>query len=160
MVKMYAWELAYQKIIQNFRSTELKNLAKISIYNAFYWAVLITMTGIILLVIFSTYIALGNELTSSKAFTGLSLVMITLNVFIGRPAIAFGDLFVVSATMSRMGIALSLKARDSKGTTISATKGIVFEQLSASWQSKVVNQSNEQPDAKEEDSQPQTEIET
>ena len=50
------------------------------------------MSGLILLPIFYTYIALGNELTSSSAFTAASTVVITLNVFVGRPAIAFGDL--------------------------------------------------------------------
>lgn len=86
-----------------------------------------------MLVIFSSYIAFGNELTSSKAFTALSLVVITLNAFVGRPAIAFSDLFVVSATLTRIGSALSLQPCSAKGITMDANKGILLEQLSASW---------------------------
>lgn len=94
---MYAWEFAYEKIIQKYRRKELVNEAKNSSFNAIYWAVLVTGVGIVLFIILATYVALGNELTSAKAFTGVSLVYSTLNVAVGRPSIGFSFLMTIGA---------------------------------------------------------------
>ena len=126
VVKMYGWEFTYQKMIENYRNRELSNQRTNSIYDSFYWAVLLTMTGIVLFAIFTTFIALGNELTSAQAFTGFSIVFVALNVFVGVPAIGFGDILQISASLSRIGDVLQLRTCDSKYANIDETKGIVI----------------------------------
>uniref|UniRef100_A0A1I8JEZ1 ABC-type glutathione-S-conjugate transporter n=1 Tax=Macrostomum lignano TaxID=282301 RepID=A0A1I8JEZ1_9PLAT len=73
VLKLYAWELSFQRQVEDIRELELTTLRKAAYLNAvgtFTWTCapfLVTLTT------FATYTLLGNNLTSAKAFTALSL---------------------------------------------------------------------------------------
>ena len=74
VIKYYAWETAFKKKIDAVRTEEVKYLQRISYVVAFGFSILIFSTPIILpIIIFYTYVQLGNQLDASTAFTTIAL---------------------------------------------------------------------------------------
>ena len=84
IIKMQAWESLFQSRIYSIRNQEMKFMKKIKYLDAlcvYFWA---TTPLIISCSTFTTYVLLGNHLTSAKVFTCLALfnmLIIPLNAF-------------------------------------------------------------------------------
>lgn len=73
VLKLYAWEPSFEKLIANTRSKEMKILKKIAIFNAgsyFSWTVTPFFVSVVSYV---TFVLLGNELTPNIAFVSMTL---------------------------------------------------------------------------------------
>lgn len=74
VIKYYAWETAFKKKVEAVRTEEVKYLQRISYVVAIGFSILIFSTPIILpIIIFFTYVQLGNQLDASTAFTTIAL---------------------------------------------------------------------------------------
>jgi len=74
VIKYYAWEAAFTKKIDQVRKDEVRLLRKIAYVVAFGFSLFIFATPIILpILIFFTYVQLGNQLDASTAFTTIAL---------------------------------------------------------------------------------------
>lgn len=74
VVKFYAWEEAFAEKVTDIRAKELLYLKYLAYIFAFGFTVLLMAVPIFLpVLIFYTYVQLGNELTAAKAFTAIAL---------------------------------------------------------------------------------------
>ena len=88
IIKYYAWENAFIKKIAAIRSGELYITAKMGyIFNAIFGIFLLGAVQIQTVLIFLTYISLGNQLDAATAFTTLTLFGLMTSPFMG---VAFG----------------------------------------------------------------------
>lgn len=74
VIKYYAWETAFKKKVEEVRAEEVKYLQRISYVVAIGFSILIFSTPIVLpIIIFFTYVQLGNQLDAATAFTTIAL---------------------------------------------------------------------------------------
>eukprot|EP00051_Salpingoeca_urceolata_P019849 m.293491 g.293491 ORF g.293491 m.293491 type:complete len:1641 (-) comp19492_c0_seq12:32-4954(-) len=73
VVKCYAWEASLQKRILEMRTTELSWLRKSAVLRALNFFLISIIPILVTVLTFVTYVAIGNTLTASKAFTSLAL---------------------------------------------------------------------------------------
>lgn len=74
VIKYYAWEFAFKKKVEQIRADEVKFLRRIAYVVAIAFSLLMFATPIILpILIFYTYVQLGNQLDASTAFTTIAL---------------------------------------------------------------------------------------
>lgn len=99
VIKFYAWEAAFQEKIESIRRVEAKHIRKIAYVSAVGFTLLFFSTPIILpIIIFYTYIMMGNSLTASSAFTTIALFNMLLMPF------AFLPYGIVQFLMSRVSV--------------------------------------------------------
>jgi ATP-binding cassette subfamily C (CFTR/MRP) protein 1 len=86
IIKYYAWENAFVKKIQSVRGEEVNLLMKMGyLFNVPFALLLLGAPQIQTVLIFLTYIGLGNTLDSATAFTTLTLFGIMTSPFIFLP---------------------------------------------------------------------------
>jgi len=86
IIKYYAWESAFVKKILAIRTDELYLVAKMGyIFNSVFGLFLLGATQIQTVLIFLTYIGLGNQLDAATAFTTLTLFGLMTSPFIFLP---------------------------------------------------------------------------
>lgn len=73
ILKYYAWESAYEKKIDAIREIEIKNLARMNYVMPWFIVLIMGVPVVMPIVMFYTYVRLGNQLDAAKAFTTLSL---------------------------------------------------------------------------------------
>ena len=74
IIKYYAWEHAFQERVQAVRLEEVKLLQRIAYIVAVAFSiVLMAVPAFLPVLVFYTYVKLGNELDSAKAFTSIAL---------------------------------------------------------------------------------------
>jgi ATP-binding cassette subfamily C (CFTR/MRP) protein 1 len=74
IIKFYAWETAFSGRVENVRLGELKLLRKIAYIIAIAFSlVLMAVPTFLPVLIFYTYVRLGNQLDAAKAFTAIAL---------------------------------------------------------------------------------------
>lgn len=74
ITKLYAWELPLMEKVEFYRKEELKRLFIRVKYLGVYICLNYLIPQAVALIIFATYIALGNELTVTKVFTVVSMI--------------------------------------------------------------------------------------
>ncbi|KNC70715.1 hypothetical protein SARC_16756, partial [Sphaeroforma arctica JP610] len=85
VMKMYAWEESFARVVQSLRSQEMIHVRKAAVMRGFNYAMFFASPSIITCAIFVTYHLTGNQLTSKKVFTVLSLLSVlalTLTLFV------------------------------------------------------------------------------
>jgi ABC-type multidrug transport system fused ATPase/permease subunit len=86
IIKYYAWESAFVQKIMAIRTEELWLVAKMGyIFNGAFGLLLLGATQIQTVLIFITYISLGNQLDAATAFTTLTLFGLMTSPFIFLP---------------------------------------------------------------------------
>ena len=133
VIKMYAWEFAYEKIIQQKRYTEVKNEAKTSSLMAVHFGTFLCGFGPVLFVTFYSYIKFGNELTPAKAFTGVSLIFVVIQICVGVGCAGANFLMLLGGACNRIGNVMKLGKRDPNYCIRSSDTGVKLEDFSASW---------------------------
>ena len=74
MVKLSAWEQAFSAVIRHIRVNELKAMRKSGYSLAVGISLILNAVPIFLpILVFYTYVRLGNTLTTAKAFVTISL---------------------------------------------------------------------------------------
>jgi ABC-type multidrug transport system fused ATPase/permease subunit len=86
IIKYYAWEKAFVSFISEIRANEIKLLAKSGyIFNFVFGTLLLGAPQIQTVLVFFTYIMLGNQLDAATAFTTLTLFGLMTSPFIFLP---------------------------------------------------------------------------
>ena len=74
IIKYYAWELPFQKKVEDLRRQEMRYLTQLSYIVAFGFSLILLAAPVVQpVLVFYTYIRLGNTLDAATAFTTLSL---------------------------------------------------------------------------------------
>ena len=74
IVKLSAWEAAFSNQIRDIRKRELEEVRKLGYTLAFGISLILNAVPVFLpILVFYTYVRLGNELTTAKAFVTISL---------------------------------------------------------------------------------------
>ena len=68
VIKMYAWENSFAKLVANARKDEIEIVKKTCMFQAINVILYFTLIPIVLALVFSAYISMGNVLTAEKAF--------------------------------------------------------------------------------------------
>nr|CAB3219627.1 multidrug resistance-associated protein 1-like [Phallusia mammillata] len=68
VVKMFAWEKPYEKLISSIRSDEMRKILKTSFIQAYNIAMTYISSRLMIFITFVVYVYLGGELTSPKVF--------------------------------------------------------------------------------------------
>jgi len=86
IIKFYSWEMAFKDRVEKVRLVELKLLRKIAYIIAVgFSVVLIAVPTFLPVLIFFTYVKLGNQLDAAKAFTAIALFNLLQFPFIFLP---------------------------------------------------------------------------
>jgi ABC-type multidrug transport system fused ATPase/permease subunit len=86
IIKYYAWENAFVEKVTKIRTAEVKLLEKMGyIFNSVFGIFMLGATQIQTVLIFLTYIGLGNQLDAATAFTTLTLFGLMTSPFIFLP---------------------------------------------------------------------------
>lgn len=78
ILKYYAWEAPYEKKLNAIRDIEITNLANMNYIMPLFILLIICVPIVMPIVMFYTYVRLGNQLDAAKAFTTLSLFSLIL----------------------------------------------------------------------------------
>ena len=73
VIKMYAWEHSFAKLIEEARKAEINVIQKACFYKAFNMSFFFTSARLVMALIFLTYVLMGEILTAEKAFLTLAL---------------------------------------------------------------------------------------
>ena len=73
VIKMYAWEHSFAKLIAEARKAEINVIQKSCFYKAFNMCFFFTSARLVMALIFLTYVLMGDILTAEKAFLTLAL---------------------------------------------------------------------------------------
>lgn len=73
VLKLYAWEPSFEKLIQEIRVREMVFLRKAALYNAATECIWSLAPFLVSFVSFTTFVYLGNELTPQIAFVSMAL---------------------------------------------------------------------------------------
>ena len=67
VIKMYAWENSFAKLIEEARKAEINVVQKSCLYKAFNMCFFFTSSRLVMALIFLTYVLMGDILTAEKA---------------------------------------------------------------------------------------------
>ncbi|NP_596902.1 ATP-binding cassette subfamily C member 4 [Rattus norvegicus] len=84
IIKMYAWEKSFADLITNLRKKEISKILGSSYLRGMNMASFFIANKVILFVTFTTYVLLGNKITSSHVFVAMTLygaVRLTVTLF-------------------------------------------------------------------------------
>lgn len=73
VIKMYAWENSFAKLVQEARKAEINVVQKTYFYKAFNMCFFFTSSRLVMAIIFLSYVLMGDILTAEKAFLTLAL---------------------------------------------------------------------------------------
>ncbi len=73
VIKMYAWEASFAKLVQDARQAEIKVITKTCLLKAFNMCFFFTSSKIVMVLIVLTFVYMGEVLTAQKAFLTLAL---------------------------------------------------------------------------------------
>lgn len=133
LVKMYAWELSFTKIIQDIRKLEKQLLTKTAFVQTVN-VVIPPMVPIIAgVVTFLSYILTKNDLTAAQAFTMIA-VLNSMRFALGSLPYCFKALSDASVSIKRYQEVLSLdQIEDIEKSNLKDEEMVVFENASLSW---------------------------
>lgn len=69
VIKMYAWEKPFEKVVHNARSTEISDITTTSYYRGIFCSCLLLLERITLFVTIACFIILGNQISADKVFS-------------------------------------------------------------------------------------------
>jgi hypothetical protein len=75
IIKMYAWELAYQTLINNARTHEITSYRGIALIRAVHFTLFLCGHGLILLLTFSAVVRQGETISLGDSFVVVSLIL-------------------------------------------------------------------------------------
>ncbi|XP_078513731.1 ATP-binding cassette sub-family C member 4 [Lissotriton helveticus] len=84
IIKMYAWEESFTKLVNEIRRNEIAKILRSSYLRAINVSFFFVSSKIIVFVTFTTYVLLGNTISASRVFVAVSLygaVRLTVTLF-------------------------------------------------------------------------------
>ncbi len=102
LIKMYAWEKPFAKIISNLRKMEIKFIRRSLYLRGMYVSVHSIAAKLIPFCALILYVALGNRMTASKAFFSIAVFNTILQVIMNRLPTAASMLGELVASLNRV----------------------------------------------------------
>ncbi|KAG5885795.1 hypothetical protein JTB14_031512 [Gonioctena quinquepunctata] len=133
VIKMYAWEKSFEKIIKTARISELNVITCTSFIRGILASSIIFVHRTSLFLTVICYVFLGNVITSEKVFSMaqfFNLLQLTM-AFQFPNAVSLGSETITS--IERLQAFLLLKAKETTNLEIWKAKGIQLQDVSARW---------------------------
>ncbi|XP_064381893.1 ATP-binding cassette sub-family C member 4-like isoform X2 [Halichondria panicea] len=138
VIKMYAWEYAFKRIVDTLRRLESRLILKGGIVRASNLAFMMMSASLMAFVVFCVYTATGGDLTPKKVFTTLSLIYVLRLVTIHHLILNVVGFSEAHVALTRIKRFLSFKeATNICGMEEKKTSGpsITVRNLTAAWDS-------------------------
>ncbi|XP_072382028.1 ATP-binding cassette sub-family C member 4-like isoform X2 [Diabrotica undecimpunctata] len=134
VIKMYAWEKYFAKVVEAARTNELKSIAATSQIRGFHTALMVITERISLYVTIVTRVLLGNKLTASQVFTVAQLfnsLQAYLCFFFPNALMAYSEALT---TIKRLEEILLLEEKCKSEISLEGTKGrAIVKDVSSAW---------------------------
>ena len=111
IIKLYGWEHPYLESLFAKRGLEISQIKKKGLVSCFSRSINYGSTGLVLFVTFSVYIALGNELKISTAFSSIVILMLCTSLINLVGGMGIMILFLVITSLKRFTNSLLLEDR-------------------------------------------------
>ncbi|CAG2060181.1 unnamed protein product [Timema podura] len=136
VLKLYAWEPPYEKMLEGMREKEIENLTKQAYLSAVTSSIWVGVPVLVSLLTFMTYILMdqNNELTAQTAFVSLTLFNIMRSPLALLPLV-IGTMIQANVSLNRINSYLASEEldRNSVSHEISEHYPLVIENGSFSW---------------------------
>lgn len=133
VIKMYAWELPFEKVVKTIRSSEICDLTTTSYYRGTYTTCILFMERISLFITLLCYIFVGGYISSDKVFSlapFFNIIQLGLAYYCPL-AISIGAETLISIKRIRDFLMMEEKEKTSIGLS---TDGCVkLEEVYANW---------------------------
>lgn len=135
IIKLYAWERPFEKIVQKLRAKEIKVLRHLNYLKGVLLSFAVFMERTTLFVTVVCFVLLGNVITADKAFSMVQFFNgMQLSVAIFFP-LAINTSAETAVTIKRLEEFLTLAEREKPTETAIVDGSITLEQVNASWSS-------------------------
>ncbi|CAH1117973.1 unnamed protein product [Phaedon cochleariae] len=135
VIKMYAWEKSFEKLIKLMRADEIKDLTSASYLRGVFLSCMVFIERLTLFLTVTCYVLLGNVITADKVFSMAQFFnLLQYGIAILYPmAIAYGAETLIS--VKRLQDFLLLEERKTPTIETTEDNGIQLTNVSASWTS-------------------------
>ena len=148
IVKLYGWESPYLEVLFKVRDNEMKQHKKKALISSTNKSFNSGSLGLILFVTFSIYVALGNKLDPSTAFSSISILIVsnsTVNL-IGTMGVT--QIFLIITSFRRISDAMLIKDKLKNNKQVSEENySIVAKNCEYLWKEPADIKQNDQHDA-------------
>lgn len=135
VIKMYAWEKPFQKVVADFRRREVNALSKCSYMKGFYLSSIVFIERLTLFLTITCFALLGNSITPDKVFAAaqfFNIMQLVMAIYL-QMGISYGAEAMI--TIKRLQEFLTLgEMEESSIERITVEKGICLEKVSACWE--------------------------
>lgn len=135
IIKLYAWERPFEKIVEKLRVSEIKVLRHLNFLKGILLTFAVFMERTTLFITVACFVLLGNVITASKAFSIAQLFnSMQLSVAIYFP-LAINISAETAVTLKRLEEFLMLEEREKPAAeaTITLDGSVTLEKVNASW---------------------------
>ncbi|KAI2474095.1 ATP binding cassette (ABC) transporter subfamily C member [Diabrotica virgifera virgifera] len=134
VIKMYAWENYFAKVVETARTKELKNIATTSQIRGFHTALMVITERLSLFLTIVTRVLLGNNITASEVFTVAQLfnaLQAYLCFFFPNGLMGYAE---VLPTIKRLEEILLLEEKCENQIYLEGIQGgLIAKDVSSSW---------------------------
>lgn len=138
VIKMYAWEKPFEKIIRTLRKKEIKEIKKSLIVKALFLCLIVIADRVSLFVVVICFTLLGNFVTSDIIFALaqlFNLLLVSMSFGFPNAINAWSEIVLI---IERCEEYLNLEEKNTKSSknTGDESKNIYFQRVSAAWDEK------------------------
>lgn len=133
VIKMYAWEIPFEKVVKQARATEISDITTTSYYRGIFTSCLLLLERITLFATITCFVVLGNQITSDRVFSMaqfFNILQLLLAVYYPM-AISYGAEALTS--VQRLRDFLMLEEREITPIRTLNEPSIKINKVSASW---------------------------
>ncbi|XP_026531750.1 multidrug resistance-associated protein 9-like [Notechis scutatus] len=135
LIKMYAWEKSFAKIITGIRESERKTLEKAGYVQSVNSALTSIVATLTIVMLFSFHTLLKRELTAADAFSVIS-VFNTMRFSIAILPFSVKSLAEASVALKRLKKILTMKTPSAYVTTMQGSRNaVMLNNVTLSWES-------------------------
>ncbi|TPX30915.1 homogentisate 1,2-dioxygenase [Synchytrium microbalum] len=146
VIKLYAWEESFLKVLRAIRSVEVGFLRKIMMARAANSSISQIMPVFAAIFSFITYVGIGNVLQPGKVFTSLSLFYLLRIPLIQLPLMVMAYIDAYTAIKRIESVLMAPEVEDSKTITeFSKGAAIIFRNATFSWDAEDPEPDDHQP---------------
>jgi len=149
IVKLYGWEEPFFELAKTHRANEIKEYRKKVLLQGISKSAFLCGQGLVLLVTFGIYVALGNELELNGAFAATAILLLAHQFITKNFSLAISLIFTLQAACARIAQTLTLDTIKEDSWKHSKKHSVVLKQANFSWTETKTPQVTEQTLTKE-----------
>ena len=140
VIKMYAWENSFAKLVADARKEEIEIVKKTCMFQAINVILYFALIPIVLALVFSAYVSMGNVLTAEKAFLTMTFYNVVKISLVRKFPAAVQGLTETLISIKRIQDFLLLEevietssAITVRETSVSNSSSLKLEQVTGKW---------------------------